>query len=370
MSTPLIAELPPFVVVEGDARARGLGYGRAVGAAVRRLLAEDLAHINRVRRQPMAPSEARAIARDFAPAIASGVPDVWAALEGFALGAGLELEDALILQLRRELIGWGTECSLIAFRDEERACVVQTVDLPGDLAGWGHVVLERGDPQGAPDMLYWTVAGLLGFLGLNAQGLAIGINMVVSGGWRVGVPPYLIIRHLLGRADVTSALAELERVPRASSRAYTLVDTRRLVTAETTPDRVVTLEDAVLTHANHYQHPELTPVDRLPPTSTSHLRSARLEQLVAATGGRLTADTVAGWLADHDGAPASICAHDKGAAFGRTIAGVVLEPALGRLRVAFGNPCAQPYQSFLLKEAPSTVPDSPHSSGRAPPCVA
>ena len=56
-------------------------------------------------------------------------------------------------------------------------------------------------------------------------------------------------------------------------------------------------------------------------------------------------------LADHAGAPRSICSHpddDPVSGTWRTVMSVIIEPDEGRLRISRGNPCERPYEVYRL----------------------
>lgn len=340
-----------LVEIAGGPRARGRALGEAMGARMRTFLDRDLAHVNRVRRTALDRAAARDRALAHGRVIQAALPEIDEEIRGLAEGAGIAYEDALILQARRELIGSGEDCTLVALRGPGGGAVLaQTVDLPGDLMAEGHMLRVRGGTRGGADILMWTHTGLLGYLGLNGHGLAVGINMVLCGGWRPGVPPYLLVRHLLGQASVEACLAEIARIPRASSRCLTLADASRIVIVEMTVDAHRTIEvDGPTVHCNHYLHPDFMPLDRIFSGSSTFARTRRLEALLARVGGNPTVGDARSWLADHDGAPAGICAHDQGAARGRTVAAVVQYAAEGVIEAARGTPCAAPFHSFALR---------------------
>ena len=111
-----------------------------------------------------------------------------------------------------------------------------------------------------------SFGGLLGYLGVNSDGLAIGLNLVLGGDWRPGLPPYLAIRHLLDQAgSVAEALAILPGLPLASSRSLTLCDSGSVACAEIVDNELRLVEPGgeIGVHTNHLLHPDLTPRDAL-----------------------------------------------------------------------------------------------------------
>ncbi len=109
-----------------------------------------------------------------------------------------------------------------------------------------------------------SFGGLLGYLGMNSDGLAVGINLVLGGRWGPGVPPYLAVRHVLDSAgSVDEALGVLEGLRLASSRSLMLCDRRGCAYVEFMDGRMHVVQDTELVHTNHFLRPEFVPFDEL-----------------------------------------------------------------------------------------------------------
>ncbi|MCQ0029789.1 peptidase C45 [Burkholderia glumae] len=262
--------------------------GRQHGAALREPIARFLG--DRVTRlEPLV--SARRL-HEFAPLIASHtreiervLPELAEEIHGLAEGADIATEDAFLLQLRRELSGFQRipargDCTTFGRHAGGESIVAQTIDLNGDMAGELNVLEIAGAPGAArpAGVALLSFTGLVGYLGINDRGLAIGLNLVLGGQWRPGIPGYLAIRHLLERcASVDECLDTLQALPLASSRALTIADAARVVTVEYTPDALVVMEGAQHAHANHFLHPGLASDDALNPFA----RSSSLRRLEA-----------------------------------------------------------------------------------------
>ncbi|KUZ76033.1 peptidase C45 [Burkholderia ubonensis] len=265
------------VRLAGSRREIGRRHGAALRDAIGRFLTDRIARL--------APLVTHARLRELAPLVASharvierALPDLAEEVHGLAEGAGITLEDAYLLQLRRELAGFRRipargDCTTFARHANGQAVVAQTIDLNGDMAGELSVLEIAPDAGGAPVALV-SFTGLLGYLGINGHGVAIGLNLVLGGEWRPGIPGYLTIRHLLDTcASVDECVDTLRRLPRASSRALTIADARRVVTVETLPDDLVVIEGVEHAHTNHFLHPAFAAGDALNPFArTSSLR--------------------------------------------------------------------------------------------------
>jgi isopenicillin-N N-acyltransferase-like protein len=340
----------PLVDVHGSAFDRGEQLGSQSGVRIREFLAQDMARINRVRAEPLSHEAALRYAARAAAVVDADLPEVAQEIRGLAAGARIGYGDAMILQCRRELIAVGDDgdCTTLAgFNDDAGTYIAQNVDLPGALEDLGLIVRHHPAEAGEPDVLMFTHVGLIGYLGLNSAGIAVGINVVRSEGWTAGVPPYLLVRQLLRRPTLAAALDDVGRVRRASSRCFLLSDGARIVDLEMTVDEHAVAEGDFHIHTNHFIIPELVPHDRLPPGGSSHARFDRAAVLV---GGRTRLDEpeLAAILRDHAGFPRSVCGHQKSTALGRTIASVMLFPAEGRLIATMGQPCSADYHTYWL----------------------
>jgi isopenicillin-N N-acyltransferase-like protein len=315
-------------------------------------------------RQSTYPAVIANLLRESAQIVNTFLPDIAMEVEGLALGAAISRDDAWLLQLWREAQacrdprGVG-ECSLFAATWRGTPLLAQTVDLQQFMAPHA-VVVRIASENGSPEILMFTFAGLLGYLGINSAGVAVGINMVASDGWRAGVSPYLLVRHLLTQSTLADVEREVERLPRASSRCLTVADTQRAIQIEFTTDASRNLSSLHLLHTNHYLHPELVEAER------SHIllrRNSRLRlnllitmvpQLYSAesqTDSLSTRDEAerAFSILAHHGDAASICCHgraDQRAV--QTVAAVVMFPAQGELFLRPGLPCTATTQAHQL----------------------
>ncbi|HEY1618933.1 MAG TPA: C45 family peptidase, partial [Streptosporangiaceae bacterium] len=292
-------------------------------------------------------------------AIAAAAPALSAEIDGLAAGAGISRAEAVLLQVRREIIGYQripasgdctTYASLTAGPGGEPV-LAQTVDLNGNLDDQLSVldISLDGSPRRA---LLLSFGGLLGYLGINSDGLAIGLNLVLGGTWGPGLPPYLAIRHLLDQAgSVAQALAILEHLPLASSRSLTLCDPGTIACAEIIDRqvRLVTAADYVA-HTNHFLHPDFTSRDEL----NIFARNSSALRLKAGAAG-LAELTAAGGAGPEQHftllAQPPVCVADTGdIRREKTVAAVVLLPRRGELHVRPGDPSRSTTQVFRLAD--------------------
>jgi isopenicillin-N N-acyltransferase-like protein len=218
--------------------------------------------------------------------------------------------------------------------------------LIAQLDGDGCVVAQNWDwhPDVVP--LLWTVeqadgrwfttlteAGMVGKIGLSSAGLCVGLNFLrcsLDGGVR-RVPIHVLLRVLLDRVDgVEEALRLLVEADVSASSCITLGADSGLLAAELSPGgcRLVPPVDGRLLHTNHFLAgpPAGEDIEAADDSSTTFDRLAALER--------------GGTLSSH-GSP--VCRHESDADPWpdriATLASIVMEPTVPRLRVADGPPC-------------------------------
>lgn len=333
------------VVAHGESYDIGFAHGTAVKERLRAFLDDGAARLNHL--LPTGVSVA-GLSGDIAAhraEITRSTPRLADELAGLAAGAGLTLDEATLLQLRREIMGYRRiptrgDCTTYA----RPGVVAQTVDLNGNLDDQ-IAVLEVG--RGDRRALVLSFAGLLGYLGVNSDGLAVGLNLVLGGRWRPGVPPYLAIRHVLDTAtSVGSALAALRSLPFASSRTIVLADAAETACVEVIGDeyRVMTARESV--HTNHFLAPDFTSRDEL----NVFARNSSLRRLRTAESSlrALPADADAeAHFAVLSQSPISV-ADDGDIRRERTVAAVVLDAKNGALHLRPGDPRLSRTRSFAL----------------------
>lgn len=349
----------PFVRAEGDAFEAGHRHGAARAEALRAFLDDGLCRLNRIMPAPVSMESLRPALDAYAAEITAATPDLATEVHGLAEGAGITREQALLLQLRREIMGYQKipprpaaptmptmgDCTTYA-RSGPDAVLAQTVDLNGDLDDQ-IAVLKVARPGSPRRSLVLSFGGLLGYLGINSDGLAVGLNLVLGGDWRPGLPPYLAIRHLLDTASgVDDAVEILRGLRMASSRSLTLCDTGKTVSVEFLGDDLRVLEIPEQTHTNHFLHQDFLAHDEL----NVFARNSSLQRLKACGTGLADLPPGAG-VEDHFALLSAppICVADTGdIRRERTVAAVVMVPGRRELHVRPGDPSRAATQSFEL----------------------
>ncbi len=379
------------VRVEGTSYQRGRQYGTQAGARVGlsvQAYQRAFAHYAGWDW----PTVRREAARFEAP-IGKFRPAYLEEMRGIADGAGLDLTDVLAINVRTEVMysakarhapraelsrarpftaepstakpsaatqkHMPAECSAFAY--------VPAPGQPGSVilgqnwdwlvhAAQTLVVLEAR-PDDGPDYVTVVEAGLLAKIGMNAAGLGLVTNALVTEAdtGEPGLPYHVLLRAVLDCGTVTEALRVLQAGLRSSSANYLIAHASgTALDIEAAPGDFTRLyplspEDGVLLHTNHFLAPRLDPVDlSLWAMPDSAVRLQRLQAATTAHKHPLTLDDFRPLLADHADYPTSICAHpdpaDHPREQGATIASVLLDLNARHLWLAAGQPCQAPYE--------------------------
>ena len=354
------------VRVEGTSYQRGRQYGCQAAARVRlsvQAYQQTFAHFAgwdwpTVRREAL---RFEAPIGEFRPAYLDE-------LRGIADGAGLDLADVLAINVRTEVMysAKARQAPTSAKRPAECSAFA-VVPAPGQKGpaiigqNWDWllhaaqtlVVLEVRQDDG-PDFVTVVEAGLLAKTGMNAAGLGLVTNALVTDAdvGEPGLSYHVLLRAVLDCATVTEALEALQAGPRSSSANYLIAHASgAALDIEAAPGDFTRLyplfpEDGVLRHTNHFLadiHPADLALWAMP---SSVIRLQRLQ----AAGTARALDDFGPLLADHADYPHSICAHpdpaDHPCEQTATIASVLMDLTAKRIWLAAGNPCQAPYEQL------------------------
>jgi hypothetical protein len=131
----------PLVHATGEPFDVGYQHGAARADALRAFVDDDLCRISRLAPAPVSVESLRPALAAYGAAIAAATPPLSEEIDGLARGAGISRELAVLLQVRREIIGFqrvpaGGDCTTYASLSAGPGggpVLAQTVDLNGDL---------------------------------------------------------------------------------------------------------------------------------------------------------------------------------------------------------------------------------------------
>ncbi|WP_430412288.1 C45 family autoproteolytic acyltransferase/hydolase [Kordia sp.] len=340
------------IKLAGNPYEIGFSHGKQLKDDIQSFLGDHDALIHILRRKTIEKEQLSEIINSYTKMIGLHCPEILLELEGLSKGAEISMENAVLLQIRRELIGTNSftltgDCSSFAIKKDDTHILGQTIDLNGDMTAIGHVFKINGESQKLPNIILYSFAGLLGYMGMNSYGLSVCINMVVSSDWQLGIPPYLLVRKFLNCKTIEECIEVVEKIPRASSRSFTISDGKRQVILELTVSDYRIIEGDHLLHTNHYLHEDFIALDTMNIFSqnSSRQRLKLLEEKLE--DGNLSLQHIAEVFADHSLYPVGICAHNKSNIhLNETVASIIMDPKEKHFYAAKGKACESVFKQF------------------------
>ena len=346
--------------------ARGRQYGAAAAARIRRSIEcyDDAFRLRAGLDWATAVTRARA----FLPAIESFAPACLQEMCGIAEGAGVDFDAILVLNCRSELMFAGAraqggvppgECTSFAVTPQASANGHTLLGQNWDWVPFARdlcVLLDMKRDDG-PDYVTIVEAGMLAKVGVNAAGLGLCTNTLVShaDAGRAGVPYHVMLRVLLDATSVQDASRLLHSAERALSANYLVADKRgnaanfETVGGGAAEIRATRPERGVIAHSNHFLAPEWQAGDAYlagSPHSVTRLDDLR-NGLRAA---ELSVPRLQSILRMHDHAPNGVCSHPDPSAhplYARcTVSSVIADLTAGELWYTDGPPCANTYTTL------------------------
>jgi isopenicillin-N N-acyltransferase like protein len=365
----------PTVRVGGDARARGRQYGTQAGARIAGSIEgyeRAFSHFagwgwDRVRQEALR----------FVEPIGAMFPSCLEEIRGIAEGAQVRFEDVLAINVRTEIMYAGqvraasgsrplpAECTAIGVLPEATAdghtLIAQNWDWLEHC--FDTVVVLESQPEEGRAFVSVVEAGLLAKTGMNADGLGVCTNALVTRNdvGAPGIPYHVMLRTFMDRATPSEAVAIAVHADRSSSANYLIGHADGIVLqAEAEPGGPERLhlrfpEDGSLFHTNHFLTPEVADRDlSIWSMPDSPIRLDRIRRFAVGRAGTFDPQTLAAALSDHANFPSGVCSHadarDVAQERGATVASLVMDLDARRLWIAEGNPCVSPFREHDLTD--------------------
>ena len=342
----------PEFSVAGSPGEMGRQFGEAARELIRDFVAAALDRVNLTMRVSQKQVE-NTVARSWEFAEKYSV-DSCDELRGMAEGAGLDVRDLMMLQIRNQLQNEPEAgCSSLSLNSgtAQGPLLAQNWDNDPGLDPFT-VVLTR-HPTGKPALMNITQAGLIAYIGFNEAGMGVCLNTLPAPSRPIGVPHYFTVREIYEATSLDGAIHAVKRAQRA------IPANIMLTTPQGAADLEVTIDDVYLltadsrgrvTHTNHCRHPELVAINsQFPELIQSRPRLDRIERLLSEEPN--TVERLKQILKNHDEHPRSVCRHandDPGFGHWQTVFSVIIEPEAGRMHVSRGTPCDTPYEVYEL----------------------
>ncbi len=211
-----------------------------------------------------------------------------------------------------------------------------------------HVILLRGKPINKPEFLAFTTVGCVGMIGMNSEGVAIGINNLSATDGQIGVTWNFVVRKALEQNNAEDALACITEAKLAGAHNYMLMDKTGKgynVEAMSSTQVITPLEEGPLVHTNHCLLPETQNVQRVKEKSSQESSENRLKKgygLLAKS--EINEADLEALTRD----PEAICVTSKAPRYIETCGAAIMRPATGDFWAVWGLPSENDYEHFSV----------------------
>ncbi|MBT0960021.1 C45 family autoproteolytic acyltransferase/hydolase [Denitromonas iodatirespirans] len=356
---------PRVLSLTGTPRDMGRVHGAAFADEIRRYTAE------RVALAGSAVWTGHAMERDAVLALAEACLDAHAAyapglmleLEGLAEASGLSLAELIITN------GFTDFIDLVYARGAAGGATAQVEDdctaflIPDALSVDGHgylgqtwdmhagsrpyVLLLQGRPDDGPRFMAFSLTGCVGMIGMNAAGIAVGINNLLGAEGQIGVSWPFVVRKALQQTDIEAALACITDAPLMGAHNFLLADRHGTgINIEAMPGHchITRRGGAALVHSNHCL--DAATLRRCRPRApasqaSSEARLARAQTLLDAGG--LSAPALMALTRDP-----VICVRATPPLEMETCGAALMQPATGQFWAVQGLPTENDYARFTV----------------------
>ena len=211
-----------------------------------------------------------------------------------------------------------------------------------------YVILIHGQPDDAPEFLTFTITGCVGMIGMNSEGICVGINNLMATDGQIGVTWPFVVRQILQQASLDAALECLTGAKLAGAHNYMLMDRQGRgyeVEAMSTSHHVQSLADETITHTNHCLIQQNLDVAReRPPESrtSSENRLRRARELLA--NNAVTVEDLMALTRDD----VAICTRPKPPMHVESCGAAIMSPTSGDFWSVWGIPADNEYERFVI----------------------
>lgn len=339
----------------------GAAHGAAYADEIRVYMNErvDLVASGRWSGGPLARGEVLEIAESMLPAHAAFDADLHQEMCALADAAGITAAEAIVaggftdfVDTVRAVVG-GTPPPTVVEDDCTAVIVPDTRTSDGGFFGqtWDmhdtatkHVLLLRLTPDDAPPAIVFTTTGCLGQIGMNAEGVCVGINNLTGLDGTRGVNWTSVVRAVLKTETADEALSVVLDADLAGAHNFLIFDRHGMgynVEAMPSVRPVTTLEDVPIVHTNHTLDDAASQVqaEKHPVQMASSV--ARLD-----TGRKLLAEGMIDEerLFDLTREPDAICQVPSEPFHVESSGAAVMRPATGDFWACWGRPAENDYQ--------------------------
>jgi len=357
----------PIVTLTGKPYDLGYQHGSGLKSRVQGNIKKAFALMNQYAPGTTKSQIIKAAKRLVAPTEKWG-PDLVEEIRGIAEGAEVTFEEVFALNGLTELslnvsdfgnsLGCTCFCAQAPTTKTGEIFIGQNQDL---WAPWcrDYFSVLKINPSVGPKIVMTTLAGMVGMVGMNSEGLSIVGNGLSSKGNQIAVPIMMFMRKALQQRTIGEVVGVFTKSKRASPLNLLVGDRNgEFYDFELTAKDYETfyIGGGSFAHSNNCLSPRLKLTETVqngifyPDTV---VRVNRMTKLLKVNEGRVGLEELKSFLSDHVNYPRSICRHpDPSIPENRwedqweTTASVIMEPKSSKLWIAAGNPCVEEYVQY------------------------
>jgi hypothetical protein len=362
----------PFVAVSDPPYERGVQYGKAVAERVKRSIGLYGGTLDEL---GFTSSEKARLIGQFAKEIAAFGAHYLEEMRGIADGAGVCLDDIVMVNARTEIVAQARREKNRPEADDDAvdgctgAIILPERSSTGRLIhgqNWDWraecadtAIVLRVSRDDGPDFVTFVEAGGLARCGMNAAGIAITANYLESERdyRQSGIPLVLIRRKALEQRHFAMAVRAVATTPKACSNNMMLSTAEGFaIDFECAPDEVFPIypTDGLIVHANHWVSPvALAKLKDVGLLGDSFYRDWRVQKLLGA--GKISPDDLKAAFFDDFAAPFAVCRPvlpNSAGDLSATVAMIIMDPAAGTMDVAPLPAHCRDFTRYSLKDAP------------------
>jgi isopenicillin-N N-acyltransferase like protein len=211
-----------------------------------------------------------------------------------------------------------------------------------------YVILIDGKPDNAPDFLAFTITGCVGMIGMNSEGISVGINNLMSTDGQIGVTWPFVIRKILQQDNLDDALECITSAKLAGAHNYLLMDKSGdgyNVEAMSTSVHVQKLDQDSIAHTNHCLIDKNLEVSRERKPASQQSSENRLNRAYELLENNdVTVDDLIALTRDEQ----SICTRPKPPMNVESCGAAIMRPATGDFWAVWGLPVENEYEHFVI----------------------
>jgi isopenicillin-N N-acyltransferase-like protein len=257
----------PVIELQGNGYQRGLQHGK--------LLKTEIAELFKKWKKDIETDEMQNadtlinnffLSTNFEPAIKKWTPEIYDEIKGIAKSSGQTFKDVYCFQMADEFWVYldkiknkeANHCSGIgvAANGSNLTYIAQNLDGPSFMNG-SQVLLHIKAYKNEPEQYILSSAGLVGMNGINSKGIGVTVNTIMQlNASTNGLPVACVVRGILLKKDIKSALEFLQNVNHASGQNYIIGAGDSVYDFEASANKVVRFmpvanNPSIVYHTNH-----------------------------------------------------------------------------------------------------------------------